>query len=821
MHTSVLRLTAISCLVFVVSSAHAGDAVLDGFNLSVDSPNYDAAANVFVTDVIPNGGVLEVTVELHDNKLLLGRDVVRDVEGDLLLTVSKNLDVIGAQQVGGDGTFADLVVEPSWAQFEDVWALGQVNTYRLDVVPDLSSDGPFVVDAILVVEGVQPFGYTAEVTRFESRDAFGFYYDGDFLERAPGGDLALMQAFEVFDEGEHVLPVFMMSVVEDDVPVKPPPPLRSWDQGGWVPEEPTAWDGVVDVEVCFQAFPTWHANGTGGQGDRRPMIQAWTSGWCDDGLPSTLCYHDPQPMKRMRVYVYEEVDIGGSYYLQIPDGYVDGPGPVYTDEDGCARIWISWPLVQQDFPEVSNDDYPDLFIATHLEGGHPSLTGGSPETEEPVFEISGAFFDGIDSTYIDNVAYATPTMPSIGSATGYFGGDASGTAWFTITEPYDENSTTQVNARTNLFLIATESFEVAYDKGVTQAFACTTQFPAAIDGEGDNDCAEDRLKIAYDNSGHETSRYRRVGPEGSSSVNDGPLIYISTDNGYVHHNLAHELGHHIHGMAYKRERFSITYASRQEGTSSWWSGFDCIDNQDDAHRDWCPEFQSSTTSEGWADFWSGVTWFDADAENPFHGDSDDGGSSSYYKLDRWPVAMGLAGCDNAVGHEDGGVPVDGLMATHLEALVRQMWWDLYDVDDGAAGTTETLNDPANALRFVDNPIPLGAPIGVPRDQTTLELYEMVDAWEVVAEAGDELNGSFNEKGSLSGIRIQPFPSQWSDWPMPQPQVFFEPFYEDDPDSPNLADWLEALYWVTGDTEDYNLAAGYLMESGCLWSFDRN
>jgi hypothetical protein len=819
MHLSRLGLAvfafATAFAISVVNGASATDAVLDGYNLSIDSPDYDKAANVTILDVVPNGNLLEVTVVLRDNKSTEVGPDIKDIEGNLTLTTGGKADIVGAFQIGGEGTFVDLVIQPTWARFKGILALGQENTYRFDVLPNLSSGGPFYLQAIFVSEGMQPHGYKAEVPRFEARDALGFYYDGDLIEPIHSGDLAMSQAFELLDDGESQVPVFMASVMDAGLPVVPPPPLRSWDQGGWN-EDPFSWGGVVDLDICFEAFPTWHANGTGLQGDRRPMVYPAYAPWCVDGLDETLCYHDIQPLQRLRLYVYEEVDIGANYYLRIPDSYVDGPGPVYTDENGCARIWISWPLVQQDFPEVSNDDFPDLFIAAYYEGGHPSLADPNPETTDPVFEISGAFEDPLNplATIVDNVGAVTPTMYSIGHEDGYFGAGGQGTETFLLNEAYDESSIAQLSARSNLFLIATESFQVAHDLGVVQTTSCTLEF--ADDADPSNDCANDRLSIAYDNSRLEKSRYRRVGPEGSTSINDGPLIYIQTDDGFTHHTLGHELGHHVHAMAYRREAFSITYASEQNAYSGWSSVFDCDSNSDGSHPDYCPEFQSSTTVEGWADFWGGVVWFDYDAEQPVHGDTDVGGSKS--RLDQWPAMGALAPCVNPVDHTtNGSDPLENVTAANLEGLVHQMWWDLFDVDDGDAGNTETLNDPNHALRWVEDPSNPGVWIAVPRDQVSLPLYYMVDAWELLGEEQHSLNGSMNELAVISGQDLELMRPEWADWTSHPPQSF----YDEDPDAPNLTDWLGALYGSMGDSEEYNLAAGFLMESGCLWTFNRN
>jgi len=223
MHLSRLRLAvfafATAFATSVVNGASATDAVLDGYNLSIDSPDYDKAANVSILDVVPNGNLLEVTIVLRDNKSTEVGPDIKDVEGNLTLTTGGKADIVGAFQIGGEGTFVDLVIQPTWARFKGILALGQENTYRFDVLPNLSSGGPFNLQTIFVSEGMQPHGYKAEVPRFEARDAFGFYYDGDLIEPIHSGDLAMSQAFELLDDGESQVPVFMASVMDAGLPV--------------------------------------------------------------------------------------------------------------------------------------------------------------------------------------------------------------------------------------------------------------------------------------------------------------------------------------------------------------------------------------------------------------------------------------------------------------------------------------------------------------------------------------------------------------------------------------------------------------------------
>jgi len=806
-------------------SGQAGEAILDGANLSVDSPDYDAVANVFITQVDPDGTTVKVDVVLHDNKSVVFQENVLSVEGDLLLTVSDNMDVMSVAQLGGEGSYTGLVVEPGWALFKGIWAHGADNTYRFILDVDLGSGGPFFVQAMLVSEGMQPHGFSADVSRFEARDSRGFYYDGDVLEFAHSGDMAMAHAFELFDTSEGDVPLYM-AMVDDGggLPVYPPSPLRAWDNGGWIESgPPTGWDGVVDVDVCFRARPSWSAEGTGMQGDRRPLVDPLFTAWCSDGLIETPCYLEDQPMRRLRLHVYEETTaFTQTSALHIPDGYVNGPGAVYTDEDGCARLWISWNLVQQDFPEVANDDYPDLFVVAYYEGGHPSLAGGSPETEEPIFEVAAAFLDPLnppDGTYVDHVGVSTPTMNSLGHTGGYFGGDGHGTETFWLNDEINDIADNPINPRSNLFLVATESFQVAYDQGVTQAFWCTTEFP----GDPNNACADDRLAIAYDYSTNEGSRYRRTGPDGSFSKLQGPLIYTGTDKGFVNHTLGHEIGHHVHNMAYLREVFSISYASELNPQSTLSTIFDCTKNNADKHLDYCPEFEATATVEAWADFWGGVTWFDSDAQQPVYGDTVNGGSAPFnkYRLDQWPLDGTLAPCMNPLQQTLGGAPIGELTVSNVEGLVRQLWWDLYDLDDGVAGTTESLHEPGQALRFVDGYDQWGnaTVYEVPRDQVFLHLYEMVDAWEALALSQHGLNGSVSEVAFIGLQEVEPLEGipEWWDWAPVQPWEF----YEEDPDSPNMNDWLEGLYWVLGDTPDLSLATGFLMESGCLYTFSRN
>lgn len=800
----------------------ASAQVLDGKNLSIDFPSLDAIASLEIGEVIPLGNDrFEVVVALIDNKYVVIDDEIRDLEGDLVLHAAHNLTITAASQLTGEGTYEQLSVEPERATFSGIVAYGPLNEYVVEFQKAATVSGPFYLDGIFVSEGSQPLGFKPPTPRFEARDARAFFVDGEQIRPASAGDLAFAQAFEQFDTGEKTVPAFLASVKENGLPMHAPFPVRGWEVGGWV-EDPFSWDGVVDLDICFHAYPTWHAPGTGQQGDRRPQRDPDYGFMCDDGFPQTPCYLEEQPLKRLRLYIYEENESvpGIIVPLRIPDGYVSGPGPIYTDDGGCANIWISWNLVMQDL-EIT-DEFPDLIIAAFYEGGHPTVNDPMPVTEDPIFDIAAQFWDFQQVSYVENIAVTTPTMYSVGHEDGYFGAGGGGTETFTFNESFPETAGTNMNSRSNLFMIATEAFELAYMGGADQAFRCTAEYP--FDGVPDNDCLDDRVHVVYDTTGEEEStRYRNVGAdEQSSSPNEGPTIMVDKDTGFVHHALPHEVGHHVHHMAYQRREWSVTYAANQAAVSGWTSPpglFGCPENSPDRHADWCLEYESSTTTEGFADFWSAATWFEPNAVEPVVGDVEYG--SERWWIDHWPTGGYLADCVDPFFYTfPDGQPLPYVTtAANLEGLVRQLWWDLYDTDDyGDAFNTESLNDPAYALYWVDAHDDLGNPttVPVPRDAVSLPLYYMVDAWEALGETDDQFNGARTERGVDGIVPLQRFPETWSHMGDLYPDD-----YEADPDAPNLADWLGALYQTMGWDEDIARASGFLMDSGCLWTFNRD
>ncbi len=813
---------------------------LDGHILSIDSPDMDDFVVLQVGDVVQNSKTIEIWVELTDNKRAPGTSSSgppADAEGTLYARAD-GVVITDAAQVSGDGLYSKRTLGGDWAEFSEILALGDTNGYGFEIAVPEATDGPYAVYFTFFAEGTQPFGFDPDASRYEVRDALLFDLDerGNLVQ-AYGGDLVWKNAFEILEfTEEHYIPGNVMTVLDSTgQPVEAPQPWRGSQIGGFPIPPGGSWNEQVDIEVCFSAMPSWSAEGQGFQGDRRPALNstAWNVNNCNDGYDVTPCFKDSMPLKRMRVYLFEEYEGFYSKPILIPDSYVSGPGPLYTDDNGCVQLAFDWGEILTNVEPYNlfpvTDDYPDLIVTTMYEGMHPSLTmGGYPETYEPIFEIAFAVSDGQGGSIIDNVAHSTPTMDNVGWSGGYFGG-ATGTAHFPLNDYYLAADKSH-DEWANLFLIATESFEVAGRFGsgadrVQQAFWCTTLFPG--DGDPANDCRNDRLTILHQPAKILTTRYRRTGEDefGVGQLDLGPLIWVDPDGAYRSQSLGHEIGHHVHDMAFLRADLSQHYNSEIDTFSHWNGLANCQKNKSSNHGDWCLEFQATATVEGWADFWGVVTWLDPDAEYVPKGDSSYGGALT--GMDLWPTdgAGDLVSCRNPIQawNPAAGEYVDLAHVANFEGLVSRILWDLYDVDDGVAGNTETLNDPAHVLRFVAAYDASGTPTDypVPRDDVSLSLSTMVDAWSEVGQRLHYYNGSANELsvgGSLFPLELAP--AEWSEW------TGDTQFYEMDWDAPNLADWYDGLYWGTGWDQGYLdedvLRAGtFLMESGCLWTFNRD
>jgi len=833
---------------------------LDEQILSVDSEKNDSNAYIEIKNVraIGNNGLYSAWIMLHDNKHAVNSSSMPvDIEGDLVLLGGEGIFLLDANQIGGDGSFSDYTVGDNWIKFSNFWARGDMNAFRLDFFLAPGS-GPFVLDAIFAAEGAQPHGYEPENTAYRTRDSYGFFISNGKIVPAFDGDAAIIEADEALVQNSEIIPAFYTTLESaDGFPVEAEyyrcDEMNNvkWDacELDWG----EIWPGYVNLDLCFWAFPTWYAEGTGVQGDNRPEVLDPLSFWCNDGDPNTICNVEPMPLQEMRIYMYEE---STNVTEQIPDDAFGGP--LYTDNNGCVNVTFNWIDVKDGIYGTWNggtDNFPDLIAYTYYEGGHPDVNSATPTTEEPIFEVGAYFSNDVTPNpmdyYTSYVAATTNVMDNVGSSDGYFGG-SNGAELFYLNEEWDnanpEPNLTDMNlnARSNIYIMTNRVLDIAYQNGVVQAFYCTTEFIMPPNGPPEvPPCDEDRLHIIYDRTGWLGSHYS----DGKPGPMNGPQIIIDDDAGFKTQTVGHEMGHFIHHMAYHRESFSQTYSSTIETESEYFSGypnftsFDCSDNT--SHSDWCLEYQSSATCESWADFWGVASWFDPDAIEPIAGNTSTYSAYGYFyryayrkRIDQWPDYYNqLADCNNPLDLVWEGTvdEVEGSHALNLEGLVRQIWWDLYDEDQPLdystleTGDYESLNQYDNAMQYVDAYKSDGTPFqySVPRENITLELYQMVDAWEEVYNSNyypseTYFNGSYEEKAMLRdqnySLHTEKIPDEWIDWRSSYPT---DSWIEKDPDAPNLYDWYDGFLEVTNwDDETHRTTSSFLNGGGCLWTQNR-